>query len=122
MFWRTAPWAGPGVPSGASTGAYEAHELRDGDPKRYLGKGVRKAVEAVNGEIFKALKDVEAEDQLRIDRILCDLDGTASKERLGVQMPSSAYRSPSPRPPQMASGLSVFRYLGGADAHVLPSR
>ena len=72
-----------GVPSGASTGAYEAHELRDGG-KRYHGKGVLKAVEGVNGEIFEALEDLEAEDQRNIDQILCDLDGTENKSRLGA--------------------------------------
>src|SRR5271166_1611321 len=70
------------VPSGASTGAHEAVELRDGDKTRYGGKGVRQAVEAVNGEIFDALSGFDAEDQLRIDRILIELDGTANKSRL----------------------------------------
>src|SRR5258708_18192659 len=72
------------VPSGASTGAHEAMELRDGDPKRYGGKGVRKAVDAVNGEIFDALSGFEAEDQLGIDRTLIALDGTPNKSRLGA--------------------------------------
>src|SRR5687768_8808055 len=71
------------VPSGASTGAHEAIELRDGDRKRYLGKGVRKAVDAVNGEIFDALSGMEAEDQRRIDDALLKLDGTSNKARLG---------------------------------------
>src|SRR5437016_5482783 len=72
------------VPSGASTGAHEAVELRDGDAKRYGGKGVRKAVDAVNGEIFDALSGFDAEDQLGIDRTLIALDGTANKSRLGA--------------------------------------
>src|ERR687897_3685164 len=72
------------VPSGASTGAHEAVELRDGDKSRYGGKGVLKAVEAVNGEIFDALSGMEADDQLRIDRIMCELDGTPNKSRLGA--------------------------------------
>ncbi len=72
------------VPSGASTGAHEANELRDGDKKRYHGKGVRKAVEAVNGEIFDALGGFEAEEQRRLDRVLIDLDGTPNKARLGA--------------------------------------
>src|SRR5499427_6477035 len=72
------------VPSGASTGAHEAVELRDGDPKRYGGKGVKKAVEAVNGEIFDALSGFEAEDQLRLDQVMIDLDGTPNKGRLGA--------------------------------------
>src|SRR5258708_25089006 len=67
------------VPSGASTGAHEAVELRDGDPKRFGGKGVQKALEAVNGEIFDALSGFDAEDQLAIDRLMIDLDGTPNK-------------------------------------------
>src|SRR5687768_6859496 len=72
------------VPSGASTGAHEAVELRDGDKKRYLGKGALKAVDAVNGEIFDALSGMDAEDQRRIDDALIKLDGTPSKGRLGA--------------------------------------
>src|SRR5215510_8614497 len=72
------------VPSGASTGAHEAVELRDGDTARYLGKGVRKAVEAVNGEIYGALSGMDAEDQRRIDDALIKLDGTPNKARLGA--------------------------------------
>src|SRR5664279_4648890 len=72
------------VPSGASTGAHEAVELRDGDKARYLGKGVRKAVEAVNGEIFDALTDMAVEQQVQIDQIMIDLDGTPNKSRLGA--------------------------------------
>ena len=72
------------VPSGASTGAHEAVELRDGDKARYLGKGVQKAVEAVNGEIFEALSDHAVEEQIQIDQIMIDLDGTPNKSRLGA--------------------------------------
>src|SRR5258707_2411095 len=72
------------VPSGASTGAHEAVELRDGDPKRYGGKGVRKAVDAVNGEIFDALSGFDAEDQVAVDALLVTLDGTPNKARLGA--------------------------------------
>src|SRR5271166_2950640 len=72
------------VPSGASTGSHEAVELRDGDKKRFGGKGVRKAVDAVNGEIFDALSGFDAEDQLGIDRALIALDGTPNKGRLGA--------------------------------------
>jgi len=72
------------VPSGASTGAHEAIELRDGDASRYLGKGVQKAVEAVNGEIFRALRDRDATDQRGIDQTLIELDGTPNKGRLGA--------------------------------------
>src|ERR1700693_4096437 len=73
-----------GVPSGASTGAHEAIELRDGDKSRYLGKGVRKAVEAVNGEIFDAIGGMDAEAQVKIDETLIALDGTPNKARLGA--------------------------------------
>ena len=72
------------VPSGASTGAHEAVEKRDGDAKRYGGRGVREAVDAVNGEIFDALSGFDAADQLRIDRTLIELDGTPNKGRLGA--------------------------------------
>src|SRR5881397_1625358 len=72
------------VPSGASTGAHEAVELRDGDKARYLGKGVTKAVDAVNGEIFDALAGLDAEQQVQIDRTMIDLDGTPNKKRLGA--------------------------------------
>src|SRR5215475_11612279 len=71
-----------GIPSGASTGAHEAVELRDGDKKRFLGKGVRNAVEAVNGEIFDALSGMDAEAQLKIDATMIGLDGTPNKGRL----------------------------------------
>src|SRR6516162_8835119 len=67
------------VPSGASTGAHEAVELRDGDKSRYLGKGVRKAVEAVNGELYEALTDRPVEDQIQIDQTMIELDGTPNK-------------------------------------------
>jgi enolase len=72
------------VPSGASTGAYEAVELRDGDESRFLGKGVEKALEAVNGEIFEAIGGMEAENQIQIDETLIALDGTENKSRLGA--------------------------------------
>jgi enolase len=107
-----------GVPSGASTGAYEAHELRDGG-KRYLGKGVLKAVEGVNGEIFDALEDLEAEDQRRIDQILCDLDGTENKSRLGANAILGVSLAIA-KAAAMATEMPLYRYLGGTDAHVLP--
>jgi enolase len=106
------------IPSGASTGAHEAHELRDGG-KRYLGKGVQKAVEAVNGEIFEALAGHEAEDQRRIDRMLCDLDGTENKGRLGANAILGVSLAVA-KAAASASGLPFYRYLGGADAHLLP--
>src|SRR5215467_9884071 len=72
------------VPSGASTGAHEAAELRDGDKSRYLGKGVQRAVEAINGEIFDSIGGMDAETQVKIDETLIALDGTANKSRLGA--------------------------------------
>ena len=85
-----------GVPSGASTGAHEAVELRDGDKKRYGGKGVRKAVDAVNGEIFDALSGMDAEAQVKIDQTMIALDGTPNKAG-SAPTPSWAFRWPSPR-------------------------
>ncbi|MGI9385122.1 MAG: phosphopyruvate hydratase [Methyloligellaceae bacterium] len=107
-----------GVPSGASTGAHEAHELRDGG-ERYLGKGVEQAVAAVNGEIFDALQGLEAEDQRRIDHVLCDLDGTDNKARLGANAILGVSLAVAHAAAQ-ASGLGVYRYVGGTDAHILP--
>ena len=107
-----------GVPSGASTGAYEAYELRDGG-KRYLGKGVLKAVEGVNGEIFDALEELEAEDQRRIDQILCDLDGTDNKARLGANAILGVSLAIA-KAAAMAAEMPLYRYLGGTDAHLLP--
>jgi enolase len=106
------------VPSGASTGAHEAHELRDGG-KRYLGKGVQQAVEAVNGEIFDALSGIDAEEQLRIDSLMRTLDGTPTKARLGA----NAILGVSLAVARAAAGsaeLPLFRYVGGPNAHVLP--
>jgi len=107
------------VPSGASTGAHEAVELRDGDKKRYGGKGVRKAVEAVNGEIFDALSGIDAEDQLHIDRLLIRLDGTADKSRLGANALLGVSLAVA-KAGAAARGQPLFRYVGGARAHVLP--
>ena len=98
-----------GVPSGASTGAHEAVELRDGDKKRYLGKGVRKAVEAVNGEIFDALGGMDAEAQVKIDETMIALDGTPNKAG-SAPTPSSASRSRSPRrrrPPTSCRSIAM---------------
>jgi enolase len=108
-----------GVPSGASTGAYEAVELRDGDRTRYLGKGVKKAVDAVNGEIFDALSGMEAEDQRRIDRILIDLDGTPNKGRLGANAILGVSLAVAKAAAE-AAALPLYRYLGGTNAHILP--
>lgn len=106
------------VPSGASTGAHEAHELRDGGD-RYLGKGVLQAVEMVNGEIFNALQGMDAEDQRRIDRIMCDIDGSTNKARLGANAILGVSMATAKAAAQ-ASGLPVYRYVGGAAARVLP--
>ncbi len=106
------------VPSGASTGAHEAHELRDGGD-RYLGKGVRDAVEMVNGEIFDALQGMDAEDQRRIDRIMCELDGTPNKARIGANAILGVSLATAKAAAQ-ASGLPLYRYVGGAAARVLP--
>jgi enolase len=107
------------VPSGASTGAHEAVELRDGDRKRYLGKGVTKAVGAVNGEIFDALSGLDAEEQLKIDRLLAALDGTPNKSRLGANAILGVSLAVA-KAAAAASGLPLFRYVGGARAHLLP--
>ena len=106
------------VPSGASTGAHEAHELRDGG-KRYGGKGVRKAVEAVNGEIRKALDGFDANDQRGLDALLCDLDGTANKSRLGANSILGVSLA-NAKAAASAHELPLYRYLGGEDATVLP--
>ena len=107
------------VPSGASTGAHEAIELSDGDKKRYLGKGVLKAVEAVNGEIFDALSGMDAEDQRRIDDALIKLDGTPSKGRLGANAILGVSLAVAKAAAE-AAGLPLYRYLGGVNAHLLP--
>jgi len=107
------------VPSGASTGEHEAVELRDKDPKRFLGKGVLKAVEAVNGEIREAVRGFEAREQLDIDRTLIDLDGTPNKGRLGANAILSVSLAAA-RAAAMENDLPLYRYLGGPDASVLP--
>ena len=106
------------VPSGASTGAHEAVELRDGGP-RYLGKGVEKAVEAVNGELFEAIGGLEAEDQIHIDRTMIELDGTPNKSRLGANAILGISLAVAKAAAESA-GLPLYRYVGGARAHVLP--
>ncbi|MEO1649392.1 MAG: phosphopyruvate hydratase [Pseudomonadota bacterium] len=107
------------VPSGASTGAYEANELRDGDAARYLGKGVLKAVEAVNGVIFDAIRGFNAEDQRRIDHALLALDGTDNKSKLGANAILGTSLAVA-RAASEATGLALYRYVGGANAHVMP--
>ncbi|MFC7290511.1 phosphopyruvate hydratase [Hirschia litorea] len=108
------------VPSGASTGAYEAHELRDGDKSRYGGKGVLKAVEAVNTEIYQELIGLEAEDQRRIDQTMIDLDGTETKSRLGANAILGVSLATA-KAAATAASLPLYRYVGGANAHILPT-
>ena len=108
-----------GVPSGASTGTHEAVELRDGDKKRYLGKGVRKAVEAVNGEIFDALSGMEAEAQVKIDQTMIALDGTPNKGRLGANAILGVSLAVA-KAAAAANKLPLYRYVGGTAARVLP--
>ncbi|NDW05615.1 phosphopyruvate hydratase [Jiella pacifica] len=106
------------VPSGASTGAHEAVELRDGG-SRYMGKGVQKAVDFVNGEILEEIAGFEAEDQIRIDSALCEIDGTKNKSRLGANAILGVSLAVA-KAAADASGLPLYRYVGGASAHVLP--
>ena len=107
------------VPSGASTGAHEAVELRDGDKSRYLGKGVLKAVAAVNGEIAEAVVGLDAEDQRRLDHELIALDGTPNKSRLGANAILGVSLATA-KAAAAARGLPLYRYVGGASAHILP--
>ena len=107
------------VPSGASTGAHEAVELRDGDKKRYLGKGVRKAVDAVNGEIFDAIGGMDANDQSKIDETLIALDGTPNKARLGANAILGVSLAVAKAAAKSAK-LPLYRYVGGPSARVLP--
>ncbi|MET4220374.1 enolase [Bradyrhizobium sp. LB7.2] len=107
------------VPSGASTGAHEAVELRDGDKARYLGKGVTKAVGAVNGEIFEALSGLDVEQQAQLDQIMIDLDGTPNKSRLGA----NAILGVSLACAKAAANsldMPLYRYVGGTSARLLP--
>jgi enolase len=107
------------VPSGASTGAHEAVELRDGNEKRYGGKGVLKAVDAVNGEIFDAVSGLDAEDQVAIDSLLVELDGTANKSRLGANAILGVSLAAAKAAAQDC-GLPLYRYVGGVFARTLP--
>ncbi|MEI6986280.1 MAG: phosphopyruvate hydratase [Rhodospirillaceae bacterium] len=107
------------VPSGASTGAHEANELRDDDQTRYNGRGVRKAVEAVNGEIFDALVGLDASEQIAVDAMMIELDGTPNKSRLGA----NAILGVSLAVAKAAAddvGLPLYRYVGGVYANLLP--
>ncbi len=107
------------VPSGASTGTFEAHELRDGDPKRYGGKGVLKAVENILGPIQSELRGEDALNQARIDQLMIDLDGTPNKSQLGANA-ILAVSLATARAAASAVGLPLYRYLGGPFANLLP--
>ncbi|PXA87071.1 phosphopyruvate hydratase [Nostoc sp. 3335mG] len=107
------------VPSGASTGAHEAVEKRDGDKSRYGGKGVKDAVKAVNGKIAKLLADFEAEDQAEIDAAMIDLDGTENKSKLGANAILGVSLAVAKAAAE-SRGLPLYRYVGGVSAHVLP--
>jgi enolase len=107
------------VPSGASTGAHEAVELRDGDKARYFGKGVQKAVAAVNGEIFEAIGGMEAEQQVQIDQTMIGLDGTANKKRLGANAILGVSLAVAKAAAQSVD-LPLYRYVGGTSARTLP--
>ena len=108
------------VPSGASTGAHEAAERRDGDPARYGGKGVMGAVGAVNGDIFDALSGLDAEDQRRLDTLLIELDGTPNKSRLGANAILGVSLAVA-KAAAAAAGLPLYKYIGGVSARVLPT-
>jgi enolase len=107
------------VPSGASTGAHEAVELRDGDKKRYFGKGVRKAIDAVNGEIFDAIGGMDAEGQAKIDELMIGLDGTPNKSRLGANAILGVSLAVA-KAAALARGVPLYRYVGGTSARLLP--
>ncbi len=107
------------VPSGASTGAHEAVELRDGDKKRYGGKGVTKAVDAVNAEIFDTLSGLDADEQIKIDRMMIELDGTPNKSRLGANAILGVSLAVA-KAAAADAGLPVYRYVGGTSARLLP--
>jgi len=107
------------VPSGASTGEHEAIELRDGDKKRFSGKGVSKAVKNVREKILPALEGVDALDQLTVDRIMLDLDGTETKSKLGANA-ILAVSLANAKAAAEALGVPLFKYLGGVNAKVLP--
>ena len=107
------------VPSGASTGAHEAVELRDGDADRYGGKGVLRAVESVNGELFDALSGRDVEDQIALDRLMIELDGTPNKARLGANAILGVSLAAA-KAAALAAGQPLYAYIGGAHAHVLP--
>jgi enolase len=107
------------VPSGASTGAFEAVELRDGDQSQYLGKGVTKAIKGVNSEILDAIVGMDAEDQVGVDAAMIELDGTPNKARLGANAILGVSLAVA-KAASLATGLPLYRYVGGTQARVLP--
>ncbi|MEM9211390.1 MAG: phosphopyruvate hydratase, partial [Pseudomonadota bacterium] len=107
------------VPSGASTGAYEAVELRDGDAGRFHGKGVMRAIDAVNGEIASALVEADATQQTEIDELMCELDGTENKSRLGANAILGVSLATAKAAAE-ATGQPLYRYVGGTGARILP--
>ncbi|WP_315711650.1 MULTISPECIES: phosphopyruvate hydratase [unclassified Bradyrhizobium] len=107
------------VPSGASTGAHEAVELRDGDKHRYLGKGVLKAVEAINDEVYEALSDMSVQDQVQIDQILIELDGTENKSRIGANAILGVSLACA-KAAAISYDMPLYRYVGGTSARTLP--
>lgn len=107
------------VPSGASTGAYEAYELRDADKKRYLGKGVQNNVAQINGAVADLLRGLDAHDQTKIDKILCDYDGSENKANIGANTILAVSLAVA-KAAADAHQLPLYRYLGGAYAHILP--
>jgi len=107
------------VPSGASTGAYEAVERRDGDKDQWLGKGVQGAVDAVNGDIAEAVVGIDAEDQRDIDQVMIELDGTPNKGRLGANAILGVSLAVA-KAAADARGMPLYRYVGGVSAHLLP--
>ncbi|TFC45514.1 phosphopyruvate hydratase [Cryobacterium sp. TMT1-21] len=107
------------VPSGASTGAFEAYELHDGDKSRYLGKGVLKAVDAVIDELGPAVEDLDASDQRIVDAVLNETDGTDNKHRVGANAILGVSLAVA-KAAATSAGLPLFRYLGGPNAHTLP--
>ncbi|MCP4303473.1 MAG: phosphopyruvate hydratase, partial [bacterium] len=116
---ESGAWGRAAVPSGASTGAHEAVELRDGDGGRYGGKGVLQAVDAVNGEIFNTVAGMDAADQVLIDNAMIELDGTDNKARLGANAILGVSLAVA-KAAAIEVGLPLFRYIGGTQARVLP--
>lgn len=112
-------WGRAAVPSGASTGVYEALELRDGEKGRYLGKGVLRAVEHINKDIAEAIAGLDALDQAGVDRAMLTLDGTENKSKLGANAILGVSLAVA-RAAAASGGLPLYRYLGGAQANLLP--